>query len=192
MKVEICSVALMCLTLVLALLVPLSEKGPIAGETVAANNEWIHLTPGSTTRRELKAGGKDVFGIDVDAGKLIRFSIDKGDLGLSTVLYGPTGTKLLEHISQDFETVEIFFPADSAGLYRIELQSRENVQLPRPYELTLQPLRSATSQDRKDSEARRAIAAAEVLRANWAEASLRPDNEHYDEAASMWAAMQDF
>lgn len=192
MKVEICSVALMCLTLVLALLVPLSEKGPIAGETVAANNEWIHLTPGSTTRRELKAGGKDVFGIDVDAGKLIRFSIDKGDLGLSTVLYGPTGTKLLEHISQDFETVEIFFPADSAGLYRIELQSRENVQLPRPYELTLQPLRSATSQDRKDSEARRAIAAAEVLRANWAEASLRQASEHYDEAASMWTALQDF
>ncbi len=192
MKVEICSVALMCVALVLVLLVPLSEKGPIAGETVAANEELVHLTPGSTMRRELKAGGKDVFGIDVDAGKLIRFSIDKGDLGLSTVLYGPSGTKLLEHISQDFETVEISVPADSAGLYRIELQSRENAQTSRPYELTLQPLRSATPRDRRDSEARRAIAAAEVLRANWAEASLRQAGELYDEAASMWAALQDF
>ncbi|MEN3326598.1 MAG: hypothetical protein V7638_1405, partial [Acidobacteriota bacterium] len=192
MKVEICSVALMCLTLGLVLLFPLSEGGSIATETVAANDEWIHLTPGSTVRRELTAGGKDVFGINVGAGKLIRFSIDKGDLGLSTVLYGPTGTRLLEHISQDFETVEISFLADSAAVYRIELQSRENVQTPKPYELTVQALRSITRRDRKDSEARQAMARADVLRANWTEASLYQVSESYDAAASIWVSVQDF
>jgi hypothetical protein len=107
MKVEICRVALLCLTLALALLFPLSKGGSIATETIAANDDLINLTPGSTTRRDLTAGGKDVFGINVNQGELIRFSIDKGDLGLSTIVYGPSGAKLLEHVSHEFETVEV-------------------------------------------------------------------------------------
>ena len=192
MKVEICRAALLCLTLVLGLLFPPSEGGSIATETVAANDEWINLLPGSTLRRELAAGGKDVFRIDVAQGQLIRFSIDKGDLGLSMVLYGPTGKKLLECVSQEFETVDVSFPADSAGVYQVELQSRENVQAPGWYELTVQPLRSITPRDRKDSDARQAVAQAEVARATWKKDSLQQASNSYDEAASIWASMQDF
>jgi len=120
---------------------------------------------------------------------LIRLSIDKGDLLLSTVIYGPTGTRPLEQFSQEFETIEISVPADTSGVYRIELQSREKAL--RSYELTLHPLRNITPRDRKDSEARQAMARAEVLRAKLKEESLRRASESYDEAASIWASMQD-
>src|SRR5690242_10648925 len=103
-KVEICSMALLCVIVVFVLLFQVSGAGTIATETVAANEEWIQLSPGSPVRRELAAGGKDVFGINVAAGKLIQLSIEKGDLSLSTVLYGPSGTRILEHLSQAFET----------------------------------------------------------------------------------------
>src|SRR6476469_5676289 len=188
-KVEICSLALLCLTLGLAVLFPLSRGGSIATEIVAANGEWLDLTPGSTVRRELTANGKDVFGITVDAGKVIRLSIDKGDALVSLVLYGPNGTKLVETFSQEFELVEISFPADSPGLYRVELQSREKAA--RSYELTLQPLRNITPRDRKDGDARQAMGRAEVLRATWTEKALQQASASYDEAASIWASAPD-
>lgn len=191
LKVEICSVALMCLTLMLVQLIPMSQAGSIATETVAASDDLTYLTPGSTIRRELPGAGKDVFGINVEAGKLLRFSIDKGDLGLSTVIYGPTGTKLLERVSQDFESVEVSFPADVAGVYKIELQSRENTQAPRQYDLTVSPLKSITPRDRLDGAARLALAQAEVLRAQGTEASFRQAVEKFDEAASTWTSVLD-
>jgi hypothetical protein len=62
---------------------------------------------------------------------ILRFSIDKGDLVLSTSLFGPTGAKLLEHVSEDFESVELSFPTQVAGIYRIKLQLQDGSKTPR-------------------------------------------------------------
>lgn len=182
--------ALLCVIVVFVLLFQVSGGGTIATETVAANEEWIQLSPGSPVRRELAAGGKDVFGINVAAGKVIQFSIEKGDLSLSTVLYGPSGTRVLEHLSQEFETVDVSFPADAPGVYRIELQSRETA--PRRYELTLHPLRNIKPGDRKDSEACEAMAKADALRSSWTARLLGEASETYDQAASIWASLPDY
>src|SRR5215217_4161854 len=77
------------------------------------SNDVMPISAGFSVRRELAAGAKEVFEISVDDGKLLRFSIDKGDLALSINLYGPSDTKLLEHLSQEFEVVEISFPIDA-------------------------------------------------------------------------------
>jgi len=190
-KVGLCNTALVYLGVVLILIFPIRQVGSNVTETSVAADELIRIEPGSSVRREIAAGGKDVFGVSVDQGKLLRFSIDKGDLALSTVLYGPTGTKLLEHISQDFEVVELSFPAEVWGMYRLELSSRESTQPASHYELRVQSLITVTPLSRKDSEARQAMADGEVLRAKWTQASLRDAIEKFQKAALIWISASD-
>ena len=160
-------------------------------EGTTSNAETILVAPGSSTQRELGAGAKEVFAVQADAGQLLKFSIDKGDLVLSTTLYDPTGVKLVEHVSQDFETVEISFPIEVAGTYMIELRSLEKAGN-RKYELKVQSLTTVTALERKDSEARQVMAQAEVLRANWTKTSLAQSAELYDKAALTWRSLGDF
>jgi CHAT domain-containing protein len=168
------------------------EIPSLATETTSNSNGPIQIAPGSSIRRELDAGAKEVFAVAADQDKLLRFSIDKGDLVLSTALYGPTGIKLLEHVSHDFEVVELSFPTQLAGVYRIELQSHERAERRRPYELKLQPLSPVTTLNRTDSEARQAVARAERLRADSTENSFRQATEQYDKATLLWTSISDF
>ena len=185
--------ALICPSLALLLLFfPSAEALPIELEMSENTGAMIHLAPGSSLPRELAPGTHEVIAVWVDQGRFLRFSIEKGDLALSTVLYGPTETKLVEHVSQDFEVVEISFPADVAGLYKIELHSRETAETRRPFELKVHPLTSVTAVDRKDSEARQVMGSAEVLRANWTKASLLQAIDKYDKAALTWTSVSDF
>src|ERR1043165_1592418 len=152
------AVAIICLSLCLPLLFVSSVEAPsLEFETSENVGAVIERTPGSSLQWELAPNAQVVIGVRVGQGQLLRFSIEKGDLALSTVLYGPTETKLVENVSHEFETVEISFPADVEGLYKIELRSREMAEPRRPLELKVHPLTSVTAVDRKDSEARKAI-----------------------------------
>lgn len=185
--------ALSCLGLsLLFLFFPSTEVPPVDLETNEKTGSVIQLAPGSTFQRELGPGAQEVIGVWAGQGKFLRFTIDKGDLVLSTVLYGPTGTNLTEHVSQELETVEISFPVDVAGLYKIELRSRETAETRRPFELKIYPLTSITDAGRKDSEARHALGDGEVLRAAWTRASLVEAVEKYDQATQLWTSVYDF
>ena len=190
---RIWSVVLICLCLFLLLVVfPTAEAPPVEVEARANNPELMQIAPGSTLGGKLGPSVREVIGVTVSQGKLLRFSIEKGDLALSTVLYGPTGIELLEHVSQEFEVVEISFPADVPGLYKIEVRSRETADTLRPYEIKVYSLTPITPADRKDSEARQAVAKAEVLRAGWKESSLRLAIELYRKASLIWTSVSDY
>ena len=152
----------------------------------------VQLAPLSTMRREISSGAAEVFEIAIEQGKLLRFSIDKGDLVLSTSVYGPTGAKLLEHISQELEIVEISLPGDVAGSYKIELQPREILKERRPYELKVGSSVTVSARERKDSEARKLVAEAEVLRANFTAPDLRQARDRFDQAAAIWTSLTDY
>ena len=81
-----------CVGFVIVVCVP--ETTSSAAETPVTSNKLVQISPGSDIHRELAAGAMDAFVVTVEAGKLIKFSVDKGDLVLSTVLYGPTGNKV--------------------------------------------------------------------------------------------------
>jgi CHAT domain-containing protein len=164
----------------------------VASDVASKSGEPIQITPGSSKRRELGPGAREVFAVAVNQDQLLRFSIDKGELVLATTLYGPTGAKLLEHVSQDFEVVELSFPCQVAGTYTIELRSEESAPASRQYELRVQPLTAVTELNRKDSEARQAMANAEVLRAKSLAASFREAAERFDKAAVIWTSISDF
>ena len=184
--------ALLCLFLALAItLFRAPQSASPATETSANDAGVTEIAPGSSIRDKLAAGMKATFSVSVTAGSLLRFSIDKGDLLLSTILYGPTGAKLLEHVSHDFEVVDLSFPAAIAGTYKIELVSREKKDT-RAFELKLQSLTPLTRVNLKDSEARQALARAEVLRAESTETALRQAIQQYDEAMQIWSSLSDF
>jgi tetratricopeptide (TPR) repeat protein len=160
-------------------------------ETAASNAESLDLTPGALVLREVSAGERQFFEIPSNPGQLFRFSIDKGDLALSLVVYDPAGQKILEQVSHDYEILDVSIPTDAAGTYRLEIRSLEEEGAGRQYKLEVQTVRTATSQDRKDNVARRASAAASFIRAGWTETSLRQAIEKYDEAARVWLSSGD-
>lgn len=163
-----------------------------ASDVALQNGEPIQIAPDDSKHGELAGGARDVFAIAVNKDQLLRFSIDKGDLLLLTTLYDPTGVKLLEHFSQDFEIVELSFSAQVAGTYTIELRSQESDQIPRHYELKLEPLTPVTAQSQKDSEARQAMAHGEMLRSKSEAASFRAAIGQFDNAALIWTSIFDF
>lgn len=166
------------------------QGGPPASETSTIDKEVREIAPGSSIRDKLAAEAKATFSVSATAGSLLRFSIDKGDLVLSTRLYGPTGAKLLEHVSHDFEVVDLSFPAQTAGTYRIELVSRDKAA--RLFELKLHPLTPLTTTNQKDSEARQAMARAEMWRSGSTEAAVRNAIGQYNQAAQIWLSLSDF
>jgi CHAT domain-containing protein len=155
-------------------------------ETTASNAGSLELTAGVSILREVSAGDRQLFEISLNPGQLFRFSIDKGDLALSLVLHGPAGQKMLEQVSHGYEVLDVSVPSDEAGMYRLEIRSLEQAEARRHYELRVEPIRTATAQDRKNNAARRAIAGASLMRASWTETSLRQAIEKYDEAARIW------
>jgi len=177
----LCTIVLVCLCVTVLLVHIVTET--------AASDESTQVAPGTPARGEITAGAKATFVVPANEGTLLRFSIDKGDLALTTTVYGPTNTSLSEHVSEDFEIVEVSIPVDVSGNYRIEIQSREKVDAPRPFELKIEPPISLTSAARKDSEAQQAMANAGVSRSKWKEASLRQAIEGYSKAAAIWTSL---
>jgi len=154
-----------------------------SGQTIPA----LQLQPGTSRNRQIARGATATYEIKVERGELLSFSIDKGDLTLSTEVYGPNGKSLLLNVSERFETVTLSVPSETGGTYRIELKSREKDDRPREYAIRLECFR-LNAVTRRQSEARHAMSNAEVLLADWTESSLRRAIDYYDEAIEGWIA----
>ena len=168
------------------------EPASIVLKSNANNQIELQVSPGSSVNREIAGNIKEQFQIRVEQGQLLRFSIDKGDLVLSTQLYGPTLKQLVASTSQELERVEISFPADVGGTYLIEVQSYETTDISRPYELRVEALTNSTALDRKVSEAQQLIAEAGTLKSRGYMPELREALAKYDKAALMWVSISNF
>ena len=182
------SIVLVCLCVtVLLVLSPVRPSTSVITET--AGSDEVQIIPGTSVRREITAGAKGTFLVSANEGTLLRFSIDKGDLALTTIVYGPTKPELARHVSEDFEIVELSVPVEVSGSYWIDIQSREKVDASRPYELKVEALAPITPAARKDSEARQAMNKAGVLRAEWKKTSFQQAIEEYEKAARSWTSL---
>ena len=180
-----------CLILLLVVLAG-HEPTSKAIDAAAKSNVSVQLVPDVTVRGDISAGGTELFAVKMEQNKLLRFSIEKGDLLLSISVHDPTGAQLLARISQEFEPVEISLAAAVSGSYTIELRSRETGSEKRSYALKVEPFATVTIKERKDSEAQGLLADAETLRANWTAADLRRAKEKLDQAARIWTSVRDF
>lgn len=181
----------MCLLVSVLLMVCPRRTGVRASGETTKDPKSTSITFGTSIRRELAAGSKETFEISMGQGQPVFMSVEKGDLALLAVVYGPSDAKLLEESSHAYELLEVAFHAEVAGTYRIQIESLERAQAPRPFELRVHPVTTAAVNGQKDIEARQARAAARALRANWTGASLRQAIEKYDKATLIWMAGAD-
>ncbi|MDX6443924.1 MAG: hypothetical protein QOH71_998 [Blastocatellia bacterium] len=153
--------------------------------------EPMELVTGSAITRDLAAGAKEQFQVSLNTGQLFRFSVEKGDLALSVILYDPDGQKLTEQVSQRYEILELSVPAESAGKYLLEIHSLEHQESPRHYILRVEPTRPTTTTDQKTGVAQRLAENASMLRVDWTEKSLRQAIHKYDDAEAIWFSLHD-
>ncbi|HEX6187454.1 MAG TPA: CHAT domain-containing protein [Pyrinomonadaceae bacterium] len=157
-------------------------------ETSAGKAKLTSLAPGTGLLRGISAGDKQQFEISLASGDLFQLLVDKGDLALALVLYDPAGRKLIEQVSRGYEVLKLSLPADSGGVYRLEISSLER-EASRQYELRVEPIRRATTEDKKGHTAQQSAARASFLLNNWNAASFRHAIENYDGAAMTWRSL---
>src|SRR5262245_14161518 len=138
----------------LLLLLQQSQVERTTASTTVDDASFIELSPGEPIRRDCSPGTQETFGILMEQDQLLRFSILKGDLALAIEAYNPTGTKVLEHVSHGYETIESSLISETPGWYKIVIRSLETSETPRSYELRLQPIKVLNKQGRLDHEAR--------------------------------------
>lgn len=176
--------------LVLVFAGAVSSLNTNAGDTSVNHQAATSIQPGSNFRGEIAAGSTSTFELSLTAGTLLQFSIDKGDLGLRTVLYGPSGSRLLEHVSQEVELVELSVPIETSGTYKLELTSREKTGT-RSFDLRVAPSSSITATKRKMSEAQQLSSQAEVLKTDWTTSSLLEAINRYNAAGKILSSIGD-
>jgi len=178
------SVSLLCV--ILLLLLQQSQAERTAVSTTVEAPGVIEVFPGESIRRSCTPGQQETFAIVMQPEQLLNFSIIKGDLALTIEAYDPDGTKLLEHVSHNYETIESSLISETAGSYKLIVRSSETFGPDRPYELRLEPLKVLTKPGRVDYEAQKLIGSATLLRSLWTNASLQEAIEKYDKAALVW------
>ena len=157
-------------------------------ETSAGNAKLINLAPGTDVLRKIAAGDKEQVEILLASGDLLQLVVDKGDLALALALYDPTGRKLIDQVSRAYEVLKFSLPADSAGVYRLEISSLER-EASRQYELRVEPIRTATIEDKKGHTAQQSVARASFLLNDWTAKSFRQAIDNYDEATMTWRSL---
>src|SRR5687768_9069420 len=114
------SIWLICFCVVVTtLVIRITDHSSDPGKRFGSSETNL-ITAGSSIHNTLTAGNSHTFRIPLIAGKSLRLSIDKGDLAVAVALYDPTGIKLLEHPSRDFEVLEISWPIQATGTYTLE------------------------------------------------------------------------
>jgi CHAT domain-containing protein/Flp pilus assembly protein TadD len=152
------------------------------------SEEPIGLSAGSSIQLAIKAGEKNVFGIALGPGYLLRVSVAKGDLALAVTLYDPAGHQVFDQTSFCREDLSLSLPLEM-GTYLLEVRSLEISGSARHYELKVEPSRRSTRADEEVSAAQRVAASATIKRAEWTETSLRQAIKKYEEAALIWVSM---
>lgn len=158
---------------------------------IAAQNDES-LVPGSSIVRQISGGETQTFQISLRPGQLLRLSIEKGDLNVSSRLYRPTGQKYFELRSRFYEPLDLSIAAWTEGIYKLEITSLETEKRSRSFELKTEALRATTPTDVEEEAARVAMAAGSVSRAEWKESSLRKAIEKYRSAEATWVSVRNF
>lgn len=183
---HVASTAMQCVYFVRVLLCLLVGALPqvVFGPTVSSQAPNVpDLRSGASVTEQLPQRAEREFPVFLDKGEVLRFGIVKGDLNLSVQLHDPEGRNVFDYRSYSYEPIESSAVAGSSGLFLFKIRSLETAERQQQFALIVQPVRSATPDDRKNAAARFAIATATRVAAEWTEASLRKAIDKYVEAS---------
>ena len=140
-------------------------SGPFLIFVTGAQN-LDQLKPGKAVERELKGGEKHRYPIILKANDYLKLVVEQRGIDVTVRLVGPDG-KIWQEVNgpngtQDTESLS--YITDIAGSYTLEIEALEKAASPGRYELQLQAVRIATSQDRAGIDIEKLISEAEQFR----------------------------
>jgi CHAT domain-containing protein/tetratricopeptide (TPR) repeat protein len=151
------------------------------------------LKLGASSEQEMKGGETHRYRVILKVGLYLNVVVEQKGIDVLVKLFGPEGQMITEVDSpngeQGPEPVAII--AEVAGEYRLEIQSPDKQAGPGRYEVKVNEMREATTQDRTRIVAKRILTEAEQLGAQGTADSLRKATTKYNEALQLWRLVED-
>jgi CHAT domain-containing protein/tetratricopeptide (TPR) repeat protein len=124
---------------------PASQRG-------AAQNaqETDSLEPSKPIERELSGGQSHSYKITVNSGQYLHIVVEQRGIDVALALFAPDGKKIIEvdgeRVIGGLETTSAI--AEAPGAYRIEVRSVDKIRQTGRYEIKVDELRDATTEDK--------------------------------------------
>lgn len=146
------------------------------------------LQPGRPLRRDLKAGERHLYQLNLPATHFIHVLVAQHGIDVVVALIGPDGKVLSEVDSPNGNWGEepLSWVAEKAGTYGLEVRPLEKGPGAGAYSVELVETREAAPNDKKRVEAERALTAGERLRAQGTAAAVKESVGKYEEAEALW------
>src|SRR6266542_534591 len=139
---------------------PASERG-----AAPSAQDSISLEPGMPVQRELSDGKSHFYKIAMTSGQYLRITVSQRGIDALVALFTPDGKKIGEvdgeRMTVGLETISAI--AEAAGAYRIEVRSVKKMAKTGHYEIKIEELRDATTEDKYRVAAESLYREAELL-----------------------------
>ncbi|MDQ3009650.1 MAG: CHAT domain-containing protein [Acidobacteriota bacterium] len=168
--------------------------GTPASSTAAAFQQNIQsLEIGKPVEKTLAGGQTHNYSVTLNAGQFLHVVIEQRGIDVAVKLFAPDGKELLMVDSPNGEQgpEPLFWLAEAAGSYRIEVSSGDKQAQAGRYEARLAALRPATESDKARATAARAVAEAENLSAQTDATTRESRRQKYEEALRLWRQIND-
>lgn len=157
-----------------------------------AQNEITILEVGKAIERELKGGEKHTFRINAASNQFLHLAAMQNGIDVVVSFLAPDGTKLLDVDSPNgVRGPEPFwFVIENAGQYTVEVGSLESEAKAGKYEIKINELRNASSDDRHYTAAKKIIQEGINIGNTRDEAARTKAIEKYQEAARLYGLIE--
>jgi tetratricopeptide (TPR) repeat protein len=129
---------------------PATQAGDSARGASQRADEELSLEPGKPVERELSGGQSHFYKITLTSGQYLKIAVIKRGVDALVTLFTPDGKKIGEIVSEQAtegsETISAI--AEAAGAYRVEARSAEKTAKTGRYEIKVEELREATTEDK--------------------------------------------
>ena len=161
-------------------------------DNAAATQNESSLEPGKAIERSIDAGEAHSYTLPLTAGQYAHIAVDQRGVDVVVSIYAPDGTKVVQvdMPNGNYGLEPVALVADSAGAYRIEVQST-STKLSGRYEVKLEELHAATDEDRSRVAAQKLFTDAKALRNQRTRESYQQAIEKYETALTVWHNLHD-
>src|SRR4030095_11283761 len=171
--------------------VPVQAPASERGEAPSAQDS-VSLEPGKPVERELSGGQSHSYKITMISGQYMHIVVAKRGVDVAVTLFTPDGKKISEadseHLIEGSETVSVI--AEAPGAYLIEVRSPEKTAKTGRYEIKVEELRAATTEDKYRVAGESVFQEADQLQKGTLEAK-RKSIEKYHEALELYRRATD-
>src|SRR6266511_1873693 len=154
--------------------------------------ESVSLEPGKTVERELSGSQSHSYKIAMISGQYLQVTVGQQGIDVALALFAPDGKKIIEvdgeRVTGGLETISAI--AEAPGAYRIEVRSVDKMRQTGRYEIKVDELRDATTEDKYRVAGGALFREAEQLQEGTLEAK-RKSIEKYHEALELYRRATD-